>query len=430
MRRFKGWIERSKHRIRGLTIDRTQLLCVAVSVLAALMYVYAQRMDEPLKDGGIIERGSYGEGSREYELYVSGIAAEPRLISFSVSEQLYGDEELQALFESLSEALPTIIAPEGQDLGNISKDLELPKEVQGYEGIRLSWYPEDAELISYEGEIMAGGVEAETQTGISVVMKYQDISAEYYYRLRLVPKEYTKEEQRLIKLMDEIEKADDRDRSSGNLRLPSEVEGRSLSYSIGQDRTPVLIIAMGVLAALLLRMRPVEAERKRKREREEALLRDYPDLVSRLLLYIGAGLTIKNSWVRICREYEDIMTGEGTNDARTKKLHESPLKEEMLKTLHDMEKGVPESQAYTEFGRSCGIRCCQRLATLLEQNRRNGDKSLRDILSLEMEEAFELRKNRALRAGQEASAKLMLPLFMSFGAVILIVMAPSMMSIA
>ena len=45
-----------------------------------------------------------------------------------------------------------------------------------------------------------------------------------------------------------------------------------------------------------------------------------------------------------------------------------------------------------------------------------------------MDEAFEQRKNEALRAGQEASAKLMLPLFLSFLAVMLIIMAPAMMS--
>ena len=45
-----------------------------------------------------------------------------------------------------------------------------------------------------------------------------------------------------------------------------------------------------------------------------------------------------------------------------------------------------------------------------------------------MEEAFEQRKNQALREGQQASTKLMLPLFISFGAVMLIIMAPALMS--
>ena len=102
--------------------------------------------------------------------------------------------------------------------------------------------------------------------------------------------------------------------------------------------------------------------------------------------------------------------------------------EEIRNMLRAMEGGMPEGRAYTEFGRSCGLRCYQRLASILEQNRKNGSRDLRNLLRIEMEEAFEQRKNQALREGQQASTKLMLPLFISFGAVMLIIMAPALMS--
>ena len=46
-----------------------------------------------------------------------------------------------------------------------------------------------------------------------------------------------------------------------------------------------------------------------------------------------------------------------------------------------------------------------KLGGLLEQNRKNGSKNLRDVLKLEMADAFELRKHQARRLGEGAGDK-------------------------
>ncbi len=420
-------------------IGREQLLCIAVTGLMLLLYILFGRGDSGLEEGFLLERGSYGEGDREYELFVNGLSEETERISIVLSEREYKKEEFDELCKLLAEELPAIIAPSGESLSGLSSDLYLPKSLPGYEGIRLSWYPEDTELISFEGRLSEEGIKERHDTGIDVIMEHRELENRYNYRISLVPKEYTDEELRRLELDKGIAAADEKDKTSSKVRLPSSIGGMSISYSEGRDMTPLMILAMGILFAVLLRLKPVEDEKKRKKQREEALLRDYPDIAARLLLYIGAGLTIKNSWIRICREFEETMDAKDIspgyekqkgylNSHSVEKLS-SPLMEEMMRTMLDMEKGIPEGQAYTEFGRRCGVRCCQRLASLLEQNRKTGDKNLRALLQYEMEEAFEFRKNRALMAGQEASTKLMLPLFMSFGAVMLIVMAPSLMTL-
>lgn len=371
-----------------------------------------------LREGRYILRGSYGEGEEEYELRVSGIGDEEETISLTVSERKHTDQELQALFSELAEQLPMIMAADNKDLDNVNRDLYLPDSVDGFEGIRLSWYPEDPELISYKGELVTEVTEA-VETGLSLVMKGGDLSDEYFYRIRLIPAVYTEDEQIRRELIRSIEEADKRNREEELMELPMEISGRKLSYSEKRDMTPVLIMALSISAALLLWLRPAEEERRKQRERKESLRRDYPELVTRLLLYTGAGLTIKNAWISICEDMEEM---DGTGQGRV-------LTGELRRTVNDMEKGVPESRAYPEFGRRCGLRCYQRLAAILEQGRRNGDRNLRERLRFEMDEAYEERRNRALRTGQEASTRLMLPLFISFAAIMLIVMAPSLMSL-
>jgi tight adherence protein C len=45
-----------------------------------------------------------------------------------------------------------------------------------------------------------------------------------------------------------------------------------------------------------------------------------------------------------------------------------------------------------------------------------------------MEDAFEMRKNLARRMGEEAGTKLLAPLFLMLGIVMVMIMAPAMMT--
>ena len=68
-----------------------------------------------------------------------------------------------------------------------------------------------------------------------------------------------------------------------------------------------------------------------------------------------------------------------------------------------------------------------KLGGLLEQNRKNGSKNLRDVLKLEMADAFELRKHQARRLGEEAGTKLLAPLFMLLTVVMVMIAVPALM---
>lgn len=72
---------------------------------------------------------------------------------------------------------------------------------------------------------------------------------------------------------------------------------------------------------------------------------------------------------------------------------------EMAAAYHRMQRGVPELQAYAEFGAGCRLRPYRKLSGLLEQNVRNGAEGLRKALETEMESAFEEEKALARLPG-------------------------------
>ena len=90
---------------------------------------------------------------------------------------------------------------------------------------------------------------------------------------------------------------------------------------------------------------------------------------------------------------------------------------------------MPESRAYGEFAARCGILPYRKLVTLLEQNRKNGGRELRIALELEMSDAFEKRKHLARQLGEEAGTKLLVPLFLLLGIVMVLIAAPAFMGL-
>ena len=102
--------------------------------------------------------------------------------------------------------------------------------------------------------------------------------------------------------------------------------------------------------------------------------------------------------------------------------------EEMKIARYRMKSGVPEAEAYAEFGRRCDTASYIKLGCLLEQNIKKGTKGLKSILEGEVREAFADRKLLAKKKGEEASTKLLLPMLLMLLVSMAVVIVPAFMS--
>ena len=86
--------------------------------------------------------------------------------------------------------------------------------------------------------------------------------------------------------------------------------------------------------------------------------------------------------------------------------------------------GVSESDAYAAFGRACRTHAYIKLGNLMSQNVRKGGEYFMQMLREEVGEAFAQRRKR----GEEAGTKLLLPMIMMLGIVLIIIVVPAFMS--
>ena len=99
----------------------------------------------------------------------------------------------------------------------------------------------------------------------------------------------------------------------------------------------------------------------------------------------------------------------------------------MALTLRKMADGMGEIAALEDLGMKSESKEYRKLAMLLSQNLRKGSKDLIDSLQKEEQYSFELRKQRAIRAGEEASTKLLIPMAGMLFIVIVILVVPALL---
>ena len=154
----------------------------------------------------------------------------------------------------------------------------------------------------------------------------------------------------------------------------------------------------------------------RVQEREQRLKEAYPVVVNKLVLYLGAGLTIRGALMHMANTY---------NRGRQQGKKEEAVYEEILCTCRELQTGVSEAEAYERMGKRCGIQEYIRLSALLSQNLRKGSGTLPARLREEAEFAERAQMNECRRKGEEVSTRLLVPMVMMLGIVMVMIMIPA-----
>ncbi len=440
-------------------IRKQMLLCISASLLLTILVFFLGLQDGVLKEGFRLPRSGYG-GSKQYiTLEVSGLTEDTSVpLDITVSPKRYTEEEANAVFREIYDQLEELVVAEGESFANLQHDLRLMTKLPKY-GVQLSWdfYPEldpalaagsvtpdearayyrkyrhlmDSDgtlhnetlapgtvVTGYLSLIMSTDIVPTGTDGETKYLKTQYHSAPYRIYVGIVPRALSRYESLLLQLQQAITTEDEGSLGENMLSLPTEIDGQRIYYSEHEDRSYLLLPLLGVIAAMAIYMRQGQARRTEKKQREALLMLDYSELVSKLMVYIGAGLTVRNALETISQHF-DALISRGIKEDR-------PLYQELRTMVIQFRRNMPESEIYLSFGRRVNLKPYTKLVSLIEQNRMNGARNLRAMLELEMEDAFEQRKTTARRLGEEAGTKLLLPLFIMLGIVMIIVIVPAM----
>ncbi len=379
------------------------------------------------EDGGTLrlERETYGGLPREEVLTAVVEGSTEVEVPVTIQSRRYKPEELDRLADRLLEALPAAILGDGGRPDQVRGDLDLISALEGYPFV-IRWETGDAGILSDEGKNLCTGDAGKGQEVLlKAVLSAEDSSGvrsyERTYALTVYPPEISVEERLRRELQGLISGQEEETRDQPYLELPGRLRegGEAIRWSAAGDSSAVILFLAAAAAAVLYAPLTDRQLHKEIVKRERQLREDYPVFVSRLALYMGAGMSLRNIFFRI---------GEDYRNARLRGGHRRYLGEEILLLNREMESGIPETEAYTHFAARCRSNVYARLVSLLTQNLRKGNSALLNVLHREAGEAFRERRITARIRGEEAETGLLFPMVIMLAVTMLIIMIPAYLS--
>lgn len=171
-------------------------------------------------------------------------------------------------------------------------------------------------------------------------------------------------------------------------------------------------IVFGVVLGVVLAVTSFGTIDKKIEERHTSIQMDMPDFTNKILILSGAGMTIRAALIKIAHEM--------SND--------TPIYQELAYSVHMIEMGTPDEIALSHMATRCNTPQMRRFISVIVQNLHRGGSDVIGALQSIGDEQWKERKEAAMKISAEADTKMLFPMMLMLGAVIIMTIEPALMS--
>ena len=180
--------------------------------------------------------------------------------------------------------------------------------------------------------------------------------------------------------------------------------------SVGLDSSlSALLACAGLLVGMLLPQKAVESKVKKKQDIYRLAL---PDVMDLLVVSVEAGLGFDSAIIRL---YEK---------------DKSPLMQELMRAIQDVQRGMTRKQAYHDMAVRCDVKELTSFLNALVQAEQLGI-SVRSVLTSQAEALREARRQSAEEKALKAPVKMLIPMVVFiFPVIFIVLLGPAVMNLA
>lgn len=383
------------------------LMISLVAIIFGVILGVQSKGEAILNEAGEIVRGGYEDEAKEIEIECA-LPDGKQNFQIEVGSRIYGEEEIFQLYDSFYRELPDYILGENISLEEITGNLLLKDCYEGYP-FTVEWESTNPDIVGKDGTVVRE--ETERKTELLATITYREWEWEHSFIVQVAAMSLTEEEMIHREIGKLLQEAELNSRTEETWKLPESWQGQELRWKEKIKNYGLSVAIVGLAVSVLIYLLADKDLHDNVEKRKQLMKKDFPDVVHKLTLYLGAGMTIRGSFQKMAEEGK-----------------KSPVYEEILHTCRELKAGVSEGAAYEHFGRRTGLQEYIRLSTLLTQNLKKGNSTLLQRLREEVEKASNERIQYSKRLGEEAVTKLLLPMVLMLLVVMLMIMIPAFSS--
>lgn len=407
-------------------INKYIFVCAAVSAAillsVVLSFVKASEISE-------IKRPEPGKADISVPVQVSGeYGGETAGGNFDIKVETrsLSDDEIEKELENCEKALADMLKKSGAEANEddekilvITSSVKLPEEY-GDIGIAVKWESSDPVLVSEKGnvDVIALAGKSETVT-LTAEMSYGGHFRKADYEV-VVSDDKNMYGDSVKSRINTFIAGINEDRSSESVKLPSELGGVNVQWTLKERSKSAAILAAGAAALFVIYSGRYRRAEKRVRRYKENAAASFPAVVDKLILLLNSGSTVFGALMRISEDCE-------------KELGRSCFTDfELCREAAEIGRRVRNTNAniITEW-QDLAVRMesgdMLRFCTILADNVSVGS-DLSEKLEAESENLREMRRKAIRKNAQMLDERMIIPMMLMLFSLILITVAPAILS--
>ena len=387
------------------------LLFAAIFIVG--LCVYSDWKNSRLEENNRIIRGEYGSGRQEVSLQMKTEEENWKDIGLVLHPKEYSEYELEEMFLQACEVLPEVIRKENENLEHVSTNLNLVMELENFP-FTLTWKSSKEEILDISGGIKATNQDIDEKIELTAVFQYEDWEREYRIPVQV---KVSANKDFIFYLEENLKEQEKETRKEEEFVLPDTFQEKSMQWRYPPGNSAIVL---GILFAVML---PLVSGQKDKevhnqtKLRKEQLQDSFPEFISKLILLLETGMSIRGAVFQIAGDYQ-----------KKKSTKKNYLSEELQYICRQMKNGLAEKEAYELLGRRCSLAGYKKLSGLLVQHLQKGGSNILETLRKESEKAAEERMRQLQKRGEEMGTKLLFPMIIMLGIVMVFIMVPALFS--
>lgn len=408
------------------------IMVVAVLIISNLLslgYHIKNVGEKQLLDGHYIRRPGYEEGTKTLDLKVQ-MTEEDRILieedlTLEVEEKAYDDSTLEVLFDQAKDSIDATLLLDNTSAEEVRSDLRFLNYLPGSK-LSIAWETGNETIIGRDGKVKNEELKDSELIWITATISYGERKEEYTRYVQVLPREYSKTESARRSLLAALQEIMNNEKEKDQVSLPQTLGNYQINWREKTDDLELIFLVFGGVVAALVYISMDRDLYDKVDKRNRQMLLDYPEIINKFKLFVGAGMSISNAWYKIAKDYKEKVNCENVN--KEKGIRKRYAYEEIMITYNEIMVGIPEITAYERFGKRVKLLPYLRFSSFIAQNVKKGTKDFLVQLELEASQAFEERKELAKRMGEEAGTKLLAPMMIMLVIVLAIIMVPAFLS--
>ena len=389
-------------------ISDKQKVLLAFLLLMILSIISDVTQESAIADG-MIDRAEIG-GKKEEVVLQLELDGKIKDYVMEITPTLPTKEEAEKYFEE------TIVEI---DRDFLEFEEVIPKKDAYLSGVvKADWNISPRGYLDESGRIRYEKLDADGELmQVSATLSCGSYERLYKFSFMLLPKELSQDEKNMLQLEAYLKTQQELEGST-KIELPTRLGNTELKWSQKKEYITPKIILLEIVALILLWLAVKEKHKKDEQKKQIQMEREYPAIVNQLSFLLGAGMTIRQAWNRISVQY--------VFKKKESMVKENIVYEAILRMNRRFAEGESERAIYQQFMQEISTGSYRRLMLTLLGSTEKGMMGICERLEEESRLAYEQRVIQAKKLGEEASAKMLLPLMLMLMVVMGIVILPAL----